>query len=169
MGSIAIWFNHYWTSPSRPALSSIAGDVCTHKNSLSEPHISFWKERANLTQSHGTPAIVQLAHQGRMSPLGAGNRPKGMQNLRPSSVGVEMGTSWLDKAALNTLLPPPKAMTVEEIDEVVGMFVHGAKVAVEAGFSGIQLHAAHGFLISQFLLPHTNRRTDEYGGLRRRG
>jgi 2,4-dienoyl-CoA reductase-like NADH-dependent reductase (Old Yellow Enzyme family) len=143
---------------------SIAGDVCTHKDSLSEPHISLWKEWAALAQSHGTPTIVQLAHPGRMSPLGAGSRPKGMQTLCPSSVGVEMGTSWLDKAALNALLPPPKAMTVEEIDEVVGMFVHGAKVAVTAGFSGIQLHAAHGFLISQFLSPHTNRRTDDYGG-----
>jgi 2,4-dienoyl-CoA reductase-like NADH-dependent reductase (Old Yellow Enzyme family) len=143
---------------------SLAGDVCTHKDSLSEPHISLWKSWATLAQSQGTPTIVQLAHPGRMSPLGAGNRPKELQTLCPSSVGVEMGNSFLDKLALNALLPPPKAMTIEEIDDVVGMFVHGAKVAVAAGFSGIQLHGAHGFLISQFLSPHTNRRTDDYGG-----
>ncbi|TID21854.1 nadh:flavin oxidoreductase nadh oxidase [Venturia nashicola] len=143
---------------------SIAGDVCTHEHSLSEPHLSAWKEWAELSQLHGTPAIVQLAHPGRMSPVGAGNRPKDMPTLCPSSVSVTMGTSWLDKAAVNTLLGTPKAMTVEEIDEVVGMFVHGANVAIAAGFSGVQVHGAHGFLVSQFLSPHTNRRNDEYGG-----
>ncbi|KAH9834380.1 NADPH dehydrogenase [Teratosphaeria destructans] len=55
-------------------------------------------------------------------------------------------------------------MTVEEIDEVVANFVHGAVVAREAGFKGCQIHGAHGFLVSQFLSPRTNRRTDEYGG-----
>lgn len=55
-------------------------------------------------------------------------------------------------------------MTLEDIDHVVSLFVHAARVAVAAGFDGVQIHAAHGFLVSQFLSPHTNRRTDEYGG-----
>lgn len=55
-------------------------------------------------------------------------------------------------------------MTVSEIDEVVAKWIHGAIVAKEAGFAGCQLHGAHGFLLSQFLSPHTNRRTDDYGG-----
>lgn len=55
-------------------------------------------------------------------------------------------------------------MTVAEIDEVVAKWVHGAVVAKEAGFAGAQLHGAHGFLLSQFLSPYTNRRTDDYGG-----
>ena len=53
---------------------------------------------------------------------------------------------------------------MEDIDTVVAGWVHGAVVAREAGFAGCQLHGAHGFLLSQFLSPHTNRRTDEYGG-----
>jgi len=55
-------------------------------------------------------------------------------------------------------------MTLDEIDYVVSLFIRAARVSIAAGFSGIQLHAAHGFLISQFLSPHTNRRTDDYGG-----
>lgn len=143
---------------------SIAGDVYTHENSLSETHFSAWKGWAELSQSYGTLAIVQLAHLGRMSPPGTGDRPKTMQTLCPFSVSMTTGTGWLDKAAVNTLLDTPKAMTVGEIDEVVGMFVHGAEVAIAAGFAGARIHGAHGFLVSQFLSPHTNRRTDEYGG-----
>ena len=55
-------------------------------------------------------------------------------------------------------------MTHKDIDEVVAAFVNGAVVSRMAGFKGCQLHAAHGFLLSQFLSPHTNRREDEYGG-----
>lgn len=55
-------------------------------------------------------------------------------------------------------------MTVEEIDAAVADWVRGAVVAKEAGFAGCQLHGAHGFLLSQFLSPYTNRRSDDYGG-----
>lgn len=55
-------------------------------------------------------------------------------------------------------------MSHDEIDEVVAAWIHGAVVVREAGFAGCQLHGAHGFLLSQFLSPHTNRRTDDYGG-----
>jgi len=55
-------------------------------------------------------------------------------------------------------------MTLDDIDYIVSLFIRAARVSIAAGFSGIQLHAAHGFLISQFLSPHTNRRTDDYGG-----
>lgn len=55
-------------------------------------------------------------------------------------------------------------MSIADIDDVVKMWVHGAVAAREAGFAGCQLHGAHGFLLSQFLSPHTNRRTDDYGG-----
>lgn len=69
-----------------------------------------------------------------------------------------------DRQALDKVLGTPKEMTIPEIDHVVALFVHAARVSVAAGFDGIQIHGAHGFLISQFLSPHTNRRTDDYGG-----
>ncbi|QIW95260.1 hypothetical protein AMS68_000778 [Peltaster fructicola] len=143
---------------------SVAGDVCCHEKSLEPERLAKWKEWAKIAQAEGTPCIVQLAHPGRMSPAGAGIRPIGMPALCPSSVPVELGDGWLDKLARDKLLGTPKAMSIEEIDEVVDMWIQGAIVARDAGFAGCQLHGAHGFLLSQFLSPHTNRRTDDYGG-----
>jgi len=65
---------------------------------------------------------------------------------------------------LVAVLGTPREATLEDIDAVVQDWVTGARVAKEAGFAGRQLHGAHGFFLSQFLSPHTNRRTDDYGG-----
>lgn len=65
---------------------------------------------------------------------------------------------------MDAVLGTPREATLEDIDDVVAAWVHGARLAKEAGFAGCQLHGAHGFLLSQFLSPHTNRRTDDYGG-----
>lgn len=143
---------------------SIAGDVCCHEKSPEPEIMAKWKEWARIAQQHGTPCIVQIAHPGRMSPKGAGVRPADQPALCASEVPVELGDSWIDKWARDKLLGTPKAMTHEEIDEVVEMFVRGAVVARDAGFKGAQIHGAHGFLVSQFLSPRTNKRTDEYGG-----
>jgi 2,4-dienoyl-CoA reductase-like NADH-dependent reductase (Old Yellow Enzyme family) len=143
---------------------SVAGDVCTHERSLEPDVIDKWKQWAKIAQQDGTPCIVQLAHPGRMSPAGAGIRPRDMAALCPSSVPVVLGDTWFDKVAQDKLLGTPKAMTLHDIEDVVTMFVRAAIVARNAGFAGSQLHGAHGFLLSQFLSPYTNRRTDEYGG-----
>lgn len=87
-----------------------------------------------------------------------------MSPLCPSSVPVTVGTSYIDKLAVKSILGVPKAMTLEEIDDVMEDFKRGVRVAYRAGFKGVQIHGAHGFLVSQFLSPHTNRRTDDYGG-----
>ena len=76
---------------------SIQGDVVCHEQALEEPHFSKWKRWAAISQEKGTPCIVQLAHPGRMSPAGAGNRPAGMMPICPSSVPVKLGEGWLDK------------------------------------------------------------------------
>lgn len=143
---------------------SIAGDVCCHDKALDEPVLSKWREWASIAQSKGTPCIVQLVHPGRMSPAGAGVGRGDLPTQCPSSVPVHLGDTWLDKLALDKVLGTPKAMTPQEIDEAVANWIRGARVAKEAGFAGVQLHGAHGFLLSQFLSPHTNRRTDDYGG-----
>lgn len=143
---------------------SVPGDVVSHAKSLEEPHISKWKQWAHIAKQNDTPAIVQLAHPGRMSPAGAGIRPLDQATLCPSSVPVKLGDSWLDEWAQDKILGTPKEMAHEEIDGVVDMFKHAARVSVAAGFDGVQIHGAHGFLVSEFLSPHTNRRTDEYGG-----
>nr|POE72124.1 nadh-dependent flavin oxidoreductase nada [Quercus suber] len=143
---------------------SIAGDVCCHERSLAPEILAKWTEWARVAQKDGTPCIVQLAHPGRMSPADAGIRPRDMRPLCASEVPLRMGDGWVDKYMVEKTLGTPKAMSVEEIDEVVDMFKNGALVAKKAGFAGIQIHGAHGFLISQFLSPRTNKRSDEYGG-----
>ncbi|KAK4949657.1 hypothetical protein LTR10_011498 [Elasticomyces elasticus] len=143
---------------------SLPGDVCCHEDSLSAPVLAQWKEWAQVAQQGGTPCVVQIGHPGRMSPAGTGIRPADMSPLAPSSVPVKMGDTWFDKLVQDKLLGTPKEMTHAEIDEAVANFVRAARVAHTAGFAGIQLHGAHGFLISQFLSPYTNRRTDDYGG-----
>ena len=78
------------------------------------------------------------------------------ETVAPSTIPLGNG--------LNKLFSTPRALTTSEVEELVQKFVTSAKVAKEAGFSGVQIHAAHGYLISQFLSPHDNRRTDKYGG-----
>jgi 2,4-dienoyl-CoA reductase-like NADH-dependent reductase (Old Yellow Enzyme family) len=62
------------------------------------------------------------------------------------------------------LFGTPREMTQQDIDDVVSRFVYSAKIAVRAGFAGVQIHAAHGYLLTQFLSENTNHRTDKYGG-----
>jgi 2,4-dienoyl-CoA reductase-like NADH-dependent reductase (Old Yellow Enzyme family) len=117
---------------------SIAGDVVCHPDSPSSPHFEKWKEWAQIAQAGGSPCIVQLAHPGRMSPVGAGNRPADMPPLCPSSVPVKLSDKWLEKVAVQSLLGTPRAMTITEIDQAVEDWKRGARVAKEAGFKGVQ-------------------------------
>jgi 2,4-dienoyl-CoA reductase-like NADH-dependent reductase (Old Yellow Enzyme family) len=121
---------------------SIPGDVVVDRESLKTPIMTKWKEWASIAQAHGTPCLVQLAHPGRMSPKGAGIRPDDMEPICPSSVPVSIGSTWLDKKATVAMLGIPREATHDDIDEVVEAFAVGAQVAQDAGFKGIQIHAA---------------------------
>ena len=105
-----------------------------------------------LTQAvhdHGSAIVFQLAHGGRQTTKkAAGQRP--------------MGPSSFDRDPVNFV--KPREMTEEDILEVVQAFGRAAARAVEAGADGIQIHAAHGYLVNQFLSPFFNRRNDSWGG-----
>lgn len=111
-------------------------------------------------KSQGTVAGIQLAHAGRKastdrpwkggSPLGP--EAEGWQPVGPSPVAFAEGH------------PVPTELTTEEIAEVVGQFADAARRALAAGFEVAEVHGAHGYLIGEFLSPHSNRRTDAYGG-----
>ncbi|EPE26747.1 FMN-linked oxidoreductase [Glarea lozoyensis ATCC 20868] len=123
-----------------------------------------WREWATECQASGTPTIVQLNHPGRQSPAGAGKKSFFTKNLAPSPIGLNFGPGILAKVASKVLFGTPKEMTVQDIKLVIDQFVEGAKRSYDAGFKGVELHAAHGYLLAQFHSPATNRRTDEFGG-----
>ena len=123
------------------------GNIVFYKNS----NMEILKDWAKQGQQHGAKVMVQLNHPGKQAP-----KTVSKQTVAPSAVPLGNG--------LNKLFSTPRALTTSEVEELVQKFVTSAKVAKEAGFSGVQIHAAHGYLISQFLSPHDNRRTDKYGG-----
>ena len=123
------------------------GNIVFDKNS----NMEILKNWAKQGQQHGAKVMVQLNHPGKQVP-----KTIAKETVAPSAVPLGNG--------LNKLFSTPRALTTNEVEKLVQKFVTSAKVAKEAGFSGVQIHAAHGYLISQFLSPHDNRRTDKYGG-----
>ncbi|KAL1746012.1 hypothetical protein HDZ31DRAFT_62575 [Schizophyllum fasciatum] len=113
-------------------------------------------------------AIMQLSHPGRQSSNVIGGRPLFCPPLAPSPVRVGSGKLVINGVdALSFLLhallfQTPREMSLQDIDNVMAQFVRGACIAREAGFDGVQLHCAHGYLLSEFLSPKTNQRRDDY-------
>ncbi len=104
--------------------------------------------------------FLQLMHCGRIThPL---NLPAGARTLAPSAVAAA-GEMWTDAEGMKPH-PVPAAMTAEDIQATIAEFAKAAKNAIAAGFDGVELHAANGYLLEQFLRPNSNQRTDAYGG-----
>ena len=108
-----------------------------------------WAKQAQLND---TKVIMQINHPGRQV-----FKRMGGKVLSPSDVALNMGKH-------SGLFETPKAMTEDEIHDVITRFVDTALQAQRAGFDGVEIHAAHGYLLSQFLSPLTNKRKDEWGG-----
>ncbi|PGG97014.1 hypothetical protein AJ79_09374 [Helicocarpus griseus UAMH5409] len=118
---------------------------------------------AACTRHDGTPTIVQINHPGRQSPLGARTVSHFAKNIAPSPVPLNFGTGIMANFASSVMFGTPREMTQEDIDRVVEQFAHTSCLVNRAGFHGVQLHAAHGYLLSTFLSSQTNQRTDIYG------
>ncbi|EEY23468.1 NADPH dehydrogenase [Verticillium alfalfae VaMs.102] len=126
--------------------------------------LASFKEWAAVCNTHGTPTVVQINHPGRQSPPGAGDRGFFAKTLAPSAVPLRLGDDLISRALSAVAFGTPKAMSVADIKEVVRRFAETARISAEAGFQGVQVHGAHGYLVAQFLSAKTNTRTDEYGG-----
>ncbi|MGI8383449.1 NADPH dehydrogenase NamA [Robertmurraya sp. P23] len=111
----------------------------------SDEHIEGLKELSDGMKAYGAKTGIQIAHAGRKAELEG-------DILAPSAIPY------------NEKMKMPKEMTLEEIRETVLSFQSAARRAKEAGFDVIEIHAAHGYLINEFLSPLSNHRTDEYGG-----
>lgn len=127
---------------------------------FSAEQVQGWHAVTEAVHQAGSKIFVQLMHTGRVSH--PANMPAGSKVLAPSAVAVE-GEVWTD-AQGQQAYPTPAAMTEEEIATTVSEYVSAAKLAIEAGFDGVELHAANGYLIDQFLNAASNKRQDRWGG-----
>jgi len=125
-----------------------------------DSHIESWKPIVEFVREQGAVPGMQLAHAGRKGSTAA---PwLGGAKIPPSEGGwVPVAPSALP---FDSNYPLPTALTVPEIDQIVEDFRAGAHRAVAAGFHVVEVHAAHGYLVHEFLSPLSNLRTDEYGG-----
>lgn len=115
-------------------------------------HLDRFKTWADIARSGGGQVWMQINHPGRQMPAGLGQ-----STLAPSAIALDLG-------AQSKVFPVPREMTAADIAEVERRFVHTAVLAERAGFTGVEIHAAHGYLLSQFLSPLANRRKDRWGG-----
>ncbi|MCO5413317.1 NADH:flavin oxidoreductase/NADH oxidase family protein [Ralstonia mojiangensis] len=138
----------------------LTGNVMIDRRALGEPgnvviedesDLLILQQWARAATDQGAAVWVQLNHPGKQSPKGLN-----ASNLSPSAIPFRE-----DMAAF---FETPREATTTEIDDIIKRFGRSAAICKKAGFSGVQIHGAHGYLISQFLSPHHNHRTDEWGG-----
>jgi N-ethylmaleimide reductase len=127
---------------------------------FNEAQVEGWKKVTSAVHQHGGKIFVQLMHTGRISHIL--NLPEGAQVLAPSAV-KPAGQMWTDTQQMQDF-PIPTAMAAEDLVTARAEFVTAAKNAIIAGFDGVELHGANGYLLEQFLSPVSNTRTDDYGG-----
>jgi N-ethylmaleimide reductase len=126
----------------------------------SSEQTNSWKEVTQAVHRKGARIFMQIMHTGRITH--GHNLPEGGRVVAPSAIHAH-GQMWTDQEGLLNL-PIPQALSSKEIRLTKNEFVQAARNAMEAGFDGIELHAANGYLLEQFLSPYSNQRTDEYGG-----
>lgn len=107
---------------------------------------------AKAAKSHGAQVWMQINHPGRQMPANLGQ-----PTVAPSEVAMDLGN-------FSKQFTPPRELTAIEIDDIKNRFINAAILAEQFGFNGVQIHAAHGYLLSQFLSPITNKRKDQWGG-----
>ncbi|EPB70085.1 oxidoreductase, FAD/FMN-binding protein [Ancylostoma ceylanicum] len=131
-------------------LESAGNPIICKENDSPQLRKAFSK-LASISKEDGAFVVAQISHAGRQTPLAVNEHPYSCSDVQLVSEVVKTGK--------------PIPLALDQIKtEVIDRFVYAAKVAYETGFDGVQLHAAHGYLLSQFLSPTTNKRTDRYGG-----
>jgi len=139
----------------------ITGNVMVDRLAMTGPggvalerdtELAPFQEWAAVAHGKGASIWMQINHPGRQV-----FRRMGGRNLAPSAVGLELGKH-------SSLFEMPRAMSEDDIEDVIQRFTDTAVQAEKAGFDGVEIHAAHGYLLAQFLSPLTNKRADRWGG-----
>ncbi|KAJ1327024.1 dimethylglycine catabolism A [Microdochium nivale] len=152
-----VMVDHKWLGDARDTAYS-------HAAEHGGQQLALWKEWATACRNSTSPTIVQINHAGRQAVTQAKARGWFDKPIAPSAIPLDFGDSLVHRLAVTLSFGNPRAMTQDDIDSVVAGFASTAKLAHEAGFAGVQVHAAHGYLLAQFLSPKSNQRTDAYGG-----
>jgi N-ethylmaleimide reductase len=126
----------------------------------SSEQIAGWQKITTAIHDKGGYAYLQLWHMGRLSH--PEYQPDGGAPFAPSAVAANTEVLLPDRSRV--ACPTPRAMTAHDIQTLISDYVHAATCAIEAGFDGIEIHSANGYLLEQFLQSKTNIRTDEWGG-----
>jgi len=138
----------------------VTGNVMIDRRALGEPgnvviederHLDYLRQWAAAATQNHTQCWVQLNHPGKQSPKGLNK-----ENVSPSAVPF--------RKEMQAFFATPRALSHDEIVDIINRFGRAAAIVKKAGFTGVQIHGAHGYLVSQFLSPHHNIRTDEWGG-----
>ncbi|KAI9036401.1 FMN-linked oxidoreductase [Aspergillus affinis] len=186
-GNVQVDISHLGT----PFDPSLPADPYTSKHNSADL-VERYSRLAQAVQEHtSAPCIVQLCHPGRQSFRGAGQRGLCAPTIAPSAIPMRIGDGYLEQLISWVTFPAPREMSRGDIEAVTARFVDAARVMADAGFGGVELHGAHGYLIDQFLNPKvcpsslhhlgpsslsstyrsttnksikTNHRTDAYGG-----
>jgi len=138
----------------------VTGNVMVDRKALGEPRNVVFDEQADVSKvaqwasaatANKTDCWVQLNHPGKQSPNAINSDP-----VAPSAIPLGKG--------LEKFFNQPRELSEQEIKAIIRKFAYSAKLAKDAGFTGVQIHGAHGYLVNQFLSPHHNRRDDDWGG-----
>ncbi len=123
-------------------------NVVIEKNAEGLESLRKWAKAGTLNNTH---LWIQLNHPGKQTPKFLTQEP-----VAPSAIPFS--------SSLSKVFNTPRALTEVEIEEIIERFIYAASVSQKAGFTGVQIHGAHGYLVSQFLSPRHNQRTDQWGG-----
>lgn len=124
--------------------------------------VQGWRLVTEAVHSRGGSIFVQLMHTGRVAHQK--NLAPGGRVMAPSAINLPDQTMWVDELAARAPLTPAAEMSLDDIERTIEEYVTSARLAIEAGFDGVELHGANGYLIEQFLNATSNHRTDDWGG-----
>ena len=131
----------------------------------SPAQIAGWRKVTAAVHAEGGVIFAQLWHVGRVSHTAL--QPDGAAPIGPSALQATNVKAFIETGpGAGTLVTPsmPRELSVAEIGDLVGLYAQGARNALEAGFDGVEIHCANGYLVNQFISSHANTRTDAYGG-----
>src|SRR5262249_1605061 len=127
-----------------------------------DAQVEGWRKVVDVVHAKGCTIFLQLWHVGRVSH--SSFQPEGRLPVAPSAVPIPPDLKTATADGKVTTYETPRALETDEIPDIVEVFRQAARNALAAGFDGVEVHGANGYLIEQFLQSHTNLRTDRYGG-----